>query len=283
MRPGARLYLDGNYEKSIKYFDSMILVSPNYGPSYYNRGLSKGALFEFDAALADFDKCLSLSPNHHATHHAKGMLYASKLNPKAAIQSIGKAIEIDPQPQYRINRAKLLLQENEFHYAHDDLEKVLKASKSDDLEVLNMATRAAFKSGQFSKAKIWLDRCIRIQPSNKLYHFQRGTTFLKLTNYPLAVKDFNFAISLDKDYEEAYFYRAACRSYMNQAQGAISDYDEVVRINPKSQHAFYQRGYLHATNGNPTQGCKDLSIAHSLGLKAAMDLMDVYCGKEGQN
>lgn len=57
---GKAYYMKGEFEKSIKAFDSAIEINPNYAIAYQNRGSAKLEINDKDGCCADWTKCLEL-------------------------------------------------------------------------------------------------------------------------------------------------------------------------------------------------------------------------------
>ena len=52
-----------NRERALKNYDAAILLEPENGEAYYNRGLALEAMGERDRAIDDFTTALELLPN----------------------------------------------------------------------------------------------------------------------------------------------------------------------------------------------------------------------------
>jgi tetratricopeptide (TPR) repeat protein len=62
----------------------------------------------------------------------------------------------------------------------------------------------------------------------------------------------------------AYYNRGVNRYKLGDNQGAIADYDQVIRMNPNYAKAYYNRGIARAALGNNQGAIADLQKAASL-------------------
>lgn len=65
------------FEKSIKYYDRLILLTPNISELYFNRGCAKGMIMKSEDAIKDYDKAIELKPDYMEAYANRGV---SKIN-----------------------------------------------------------------------------------------------------------------------------------------------------------------------------------------------------------
>ena len=76
-----------------------------------------------------------------------------------------------------------------------------------------------------------------------------------------ALEDFNKAIEINPDYEEAYFYRGLVYAIKNLNEDALKDLDKVTELNPDHFEAYRKRGELKDLKGNHEGAKKDYAKA----------------------
>lgn len=100
------------------------------------------------------------------------------------------------------------------------------------------------------------DEAIRLNPDSAEAYFTRGLARALSVQDPSAIDDYDKAISLNPNYAEAYFHRACLKDYIALHEpliadchaglsSAISDFDEVLRIDPNFSllsDTYYRRG-----------------------------------------
>jgi len=73
--------------------------------------------------------------------------------------------------------------------------------------------------------------------------FLRGTEFIYLENYKVAVRDFSEAIKLDSGFVEAYENRGVAKYYLNDYSGAIEDFNKALELSPYDYETYGRRGW----------------------------------------
>ena len=54
----------GNYEGAIADFDEAIEINPQHARAYYNRGTIKAHLDNYEGAIADYNEAIAINPQH---------------------------------------------------------------------------------------------------------------------------------------------------------------------------------------------------------------------------
>ncbi|MGB3760566.1 MAG: tetratricopeptide repeat-containing serine protease family protein [Rivularia sp. (in: cyanobacteria)] len=73
--------------------------------------------------------------------------------------------------------------------------------------------------------------------------FIRGGKKSENQNYKGAIADYTQAIKLNPKYEEAYLKRGLNHAYLYDYQRAIADYNQAIKLNPNYEEAYIKRGY----------------------------------------
>ena len=106
------------YEEAIKDYDKAIELNPNYSEAYNNRGKDKYNLGLYKEAIEDFNKAIELNPNNSNSYNFRGNAkYNLKLY-KEAIKDYDKAIELNPHysntySNIGLNKINLVLYEED--------------------------------------------------------------------------------------------------------------------------------------------------------------------------
>jgi tetratricopeptide (TPR) repeat protein len=85
----------GNLDIALAHFERAIELDPQYGASYFSRGLVRKRLLDFDGAISDFTRSIKLKPIAEA-YLNRGATLKDKGDPDGAIADYNKAIEMKP-------------------------------------------------------------------------------------------------------------------------------------------------------------------------------------------
>ncbi|XP_030640104.1 RNA polymerase II-associated protein 3 [Chanos chanos] len=94
-----------------------------------------------------------------------------------------------------------------------------------------------FKEGRYDNAVECYTRGMSADPYNPILPTNRATCFFRLKKYAVAESDCNLAIALDGKYAKAYARRGAARFALKNCQGALEDYEMVLKLDPENTEA----------------------------------------------
>ncbi|XP_066523622.1 RNA polymerase II-associated protein 3 isoform X2 [Hoplias malabaricus] len=94
-----------------------------------------------------------------------------------------------------------------------------------------------FKDGKFDDAIECYTIGMSADPYNPILPTNRAACFCRLKKYAVAESDCNLAIALDRKYIKAYSRRGAARFALKNHQGALEDYEMVLKLDPENLEA----------------------------------------------
>jgi tetratricopeptide (TPR) repeat protein len=98
---------------------------------------------------------------------------------------------------------------------------------------------------------------------------EKAKEHINASNYDAAISELNEVIRLDPKNAAAYFYRGRAHQLSPNANTnkAIADFSEVLRLDPKYREAYMQRGTCLLFGDKPAQAVTDLTEAIRLDAK----------------
>jgi len=94
---------------------------------------------------------------------------------------------------------------------------------------------------------------------------QAGKDYFQAGEYEKAVDSFTKAIQSNPKDQEAYFFRGATLSAVEQFDQAVRDYTKALEINPKYADAYWSRGYCYANARKYAEAIADYTKSLELG------------------
>ena len=265
---GDTNYSSDNFKDSIRYYNKAISLIPSLTGIYYNRGLAKKILNDFNGAIEDFNKSIDANASNKAfAYYERGLIKCHKLNDSiGANQDYDKAIELNGmEPDFFYSKAIL----------SDDYEAVKLLTKAIELDPNNARIYFArairqYNLEDYNNGIQDLDKFIEINPSDTEFTLSdayslRATMKTFKYEFESALQDHNKALEIDPSFTKAFFERGVLKDILKDYEGAIADFTKMIEIDSSDALAYYYRGMSKLKKGNVEEGNIDLNIAKELG------------------
>jgi Mlc titration factor MtfA (ptsG expression regulator)/Flp pilus assembly protein TadD len=95
-------------------------------------------------------------------------------------------------------------------------------------------------------------------------YFTRGLELFEDGHFAQAEHDFNRAVRLRPDDQEAILYRAQCRLFLGHDEAALADAQRACRLDPDDSEALRVRGMCHVSLADFERGLQDINSSERL-------------------
>ncbi|WP_295615685.1 tetratricopeptide repeat protein [Chamaesiphon sp. GL140_3_metabinner_50] len=231
----------GCYFKAFQDYDLALIVKPDCQIAYMNRGLSYMDCKNYQKAINDFQQVIEINPLNADAYHNKGLNLISLENYEHALINFKKAIGIN----------------SEYINAHLHkglcciyLEKINQAAEAFSCAIELNNEYAKNYLEQFNEHEKLLSAVILILINRGNIQHQQQNPHAALTNYELALK-------IDPNCELAILKRGVTRYILGRKQGAIADYNKVVKLDTKNLWAYLLRAKVFYELGYDVQAKED--------------------------
>lgn len=179
--------------EALQDYSLAIELDPLHGGAYYNRGLIKMKLLDFEGAIIDLTKAIEQLPHFADAYNNRGIAKNQLNDFHGAIMDFSRAIELKPtgDETYYINRANTKLDLSDYYGSISDC-----------------------------------DQAILINPNNPNSYVIRGISYIDCKNYKRAIQDFDTAIEYYSNFAEAYLNRGIARILDGDQPGACADWSK---------------------------------------------------------
>jgi len=223
-KAGEKFMEAKNYDAAIEQYTRAIDVEPNNYVGYLSRAQAFENLKKNDEAMKDLEKGLVLAPKEVKLYIAMGRVYNSLGKYDEALVRLNRAANLDKKEKdiYPVKVATLL-----------QLEKFDQALKSSDTALL-------------------LD-------DNSMNRFSRGEVYVRLTNDVLAKKEFEKAISKDKENPLPRIALVDLLIREGKNADALEQAKKVIELNDKNTAGYSARSRVYIANVDFPNAINDVS------------------------
>ena len=121
----------GQWEAALADYDAAIARNPNYAEAYYNRGMVKEALGQREAALVEYDAAIAQKPDYTQAYYRRGVAKEALGQWEAALADYDEAIRLYPDnTEAYFSRGNAKAQQERIDEARQDLEKALNLAQA---------------------------------------------------------------------------------------------------------------------------------------------------------
>lgn len=258
------------YVKAHAHLNECLRLDPRYVEAYRLRGIVREHLGESAKALTDYNVYVSLKPTDAEALFSRAVL---RFEAKQYLPARQDFLLLLKMPQGETNTVYF----GQEKYG-SGTSKVMTAQTGGKDHIYNYLGLIETKLERFHIAIAWLDSAVKLAPGNVNYYVNRGKAKELSHDKPGAIADFEQALKLEPDNSLALHnlaimkasagdseasdrllteaieknknmpYPLSERAYQrfqrNDLKGALEDYNEVIRLEPKDDETYVNRALV---------------------------------------
>jgi tetratricopeptide (TPR) repeat protein len=278
VRRGDVYLWTGEPERALAHLDAAIRIDPSREPAYRLRAAALARLGRDDQARASVDAAIRLDPTDAVALKDRGGLGIRQRQFAQAIADLDTAIQLDPRlASAYANRGVAYGNLGQLERARADLDRAIELDPRLVSAHANSG-RVRFALGDYERAVLDLSEAIRLDDRNAAARLNRGSAYARLGMIEPATDDFEAALQLDqsafrtyagpdigprelvaREYAQVsaaepadadgYCARGSRKRARGDWDGAIADFTEALRIDPKSAQVHVLRGWSRLAVG----------------------------------
>jgi tetratricopeptide (TPR) repeat protein len=252
-------------------FEDAIKPNPPDKAAFLDRGRTYIAKQDYDHAIAEFSEALRLDPDYREALNVRAEAYQHKGAYDNAIADFSSALRIDSRdPRARLGRCTVYYLRHEWDRVIADCSEVIRtAHDPGDIfgfhhSALSIRGDAYLNNGDDDRALQDYDEILRGRAIPARVLLNRGIIYLHKGDFDRAVAEANQAMKSGK-YSRALVVRGQGFVGRREYGSAIQDFDEAIRLDPKSAAAFMGRGDAYEKQGDHDRAVADYRQALTLG------------------
>ena len=248
--------------------------APTTADGYARRAAAFAARGNFQRALADYNRACEMEPSIGKFFAQRGRVQLALRQPSAAMADFTEAIRLDPgDADARLARARLRMNNRDVAGARDDLAAIDASAPPQSAIRLDVA-RLYLLMHEPAAALPQLNQWIATHDTEVTLHealsdrcWARATLGTELDK---ALSDCDAALKA-RPTAARYDRRGLVHLRMGNPDKAIDDYNEALRLEPKSPWALFGRGIARIAKGDEQGGRADIAAATAINAAVEKD------------
>jgi tetratricopeptide (TPR) repeat protein len=194
-----------DYQGAIDDFTQSIRLDPDYAIAYYWRAAAKDALEDYQGAIDDFTQSIRLDPDYAIAYYWRAAAKDALEDYQGAIDDFTQSIRLDPDDGYAYScRADAKYKLEDYQGAIDDYTQRIKLDP-DDGYVFYERADAKYKLGDYQGATDDYTQSIKLDPDDNYWAYSsRANAKKELGYYQDAIDDYDLAIYKRKEKGESF-------------------------------------------------------------------------------
>ncbi|MEM9297608.1 MAG: tetratricopeptide repeat protein [Bacteroidota bacterium] len=166
----------------------------------------------------------------------------SKGEYEKAVEAYTEYLRMQPRDIKTIyNRGRAFEELEEYDKALEDFRRVIKEDPLNVNAHLSIASDFYYRLKDYENTIFFTEKAIKLEQDNVLAHTLKGKGHQKLGQLNEAMSAYNDAISVDKEYSDAYLSRGSLRIYLKQNSKACSDFKLAASLGTTQAEALVKR------------------------------------------
>lgn len=201
----------GELDEATHYFEQSTQQNPKYALAYHNLAIAHYLSGDVEAALEEIQIALELKEDLPLLHYTKAS-FIEMSNPKLALDYYQKAIALDDNyTEAKVNYSSLLKSDGNY-----DDSLVYLSSSLDNVDQLTerkfIEGTLSLVDGDYTAAISSYNEYLTFEPEDPDGLFNRGLSYLLLSNYNEGCSDIDASLTLKNDLERSEIFNQLCLS-----------------------------------------------------------------------
>ncbi|MFH0866265.1 MAG: tetratricopeptide repeat protein [Bacteroidota bacterium] len=268
---------EADYEAASKDYTMAIGVDSVSFVAYNNRGYVHIKTQQYDKAETDLNRAIQLQPAFTKAYYNRSCLYIEMKEYEKAIDDCNKTLLLSPEFTYAYyNRGNASYMQKKYNEAIADFDKAI-AMEKDIGFFYYYRGLAHYELENYDSAVSDFSRVLNMNKDDADARLYRSKCYSKLKNYTEANTDLDELLYSDPG-NPTYFYYKGNNKFMNSDfQGALEDYNYIISIMKDYAPAYYGRAKVFIATGVTDSVCINLTKSNELGLEVDEELLKEYC------
>ena len=226
----------GRLEAALADYDRAIALNPSYTYALCNRGSVLERLERRDEALASFDRAIAIDPTDALTHYNRGSVLKDLSRFGDALESYEAAIALKPEfVEAYVNRGNVLRELLLHEAAAESFGRAIELNPT-IAQAFQGRGASLFALKSFGEALVDYSRAIELQPGSAALYLKRGHLLCELQRQDAAVLDYLKATELAPDDVKGYHSLGSAYVRLKKLDLAVANFEKAIALDPAGQY-----------------------------------------------
>lgn len=234
----ADVYLDYfQSRKALEALDRALEIEPQSISTLLKLSEFQLILKKYEESFKTLDRILNLEPSNAEAYFLLGLNYKEQGDTARAINSFQETIEIDPE----ILDAWIFLGQLQGAIGNKIALQYFESAlliAPQNIKVMHAKADYFSDQDQLQEALGVYREITRIDPQYEQAFFNMGLLYMDLDSLVKARKQFDILVKVDPLHIRGYFYRGLCSEFLSQPELAEKDYQTALKMAPDYQDAL---------------------------------------------
>jgi len=235
---GLADYLQGNHEKALLALQKSLTSMQDVG-GYYFVGLTHYQLKQYEQALSNFQKTLDFAPNNEPARLMLAQTLFSQQRMDDSVRAAQAILDKNPHSAVAHNLlASIYLQQRKYDQAMVHLDKAIEIQPNLPLAHVKKGL-FNFATGKVRSGELDLQNAVAVAPELLNTRLLLASHYLRVKNYPQALKTLQAGINTSPDSAVLYNLMAAAYFAQKKNSEAIDCLNKAKSIKPEYLAPYY--------------------------------------------
>jgi len=271
---GVSYYKQGQYEKAIREFESILQKNPDYEPGYRVVGDCYLKLRKFAKAAELFHKAIELDATKYVSFWGAAVAEYNLRRYRDAVKTLNKAEKLarSPRQKYRIyqTRGSSYYHLGDFRNAVTDLDKAVSIQRGVFKDAFQLGV-SYYQLGEYEKARLFLEQAAALEPSSvdakrflARLNFTDAVAAIQAGDYTTAQKLLQQFVEANPEDGEAWFNLGLASLFLQDYERAEQSFKLSARFLPDSWEVYDRLGFIYEKTQQFDEALKNYEQALNL-------------------
>ncbi len=234
---GKNYYWAGDTERALEDFDIAVELAQDEANARFYRALTYERLGRKEDAVAEYTTAIALDDTDWVSYLSRGELYEELGKYHQALNDYGEALEWGGEQEALLSRGNLYEKLGRYQEAIEDYSEILEQDPDAD-DIYNRRGLVFWKLGDQERAiEDYTQAISRTKGDAQVYLNNRAASYIDQGEYEKAFSDCEAAIQKAPEFANPYYHRGRGYAALGKLELAKQDFEKAISLRPEYEEA----------------------------------------------